>query len=44
MGVTDVIVTVFYNVLNGLFLTDNNYYVIMADLLPMWQMLLPLVD
>ena len=33
MGVTDVIVTVFYNVLNGLFLTDNNYYVIMADLI-----------
>ena len=24
---------VFYNVLNGLFLTDNNYYVIMADLI-----------
>ena len=33
MGVTDVIVTVFYNVLNGLFLTDNNYYVVMADLI-----------
>ena len=33
MGVTDVIVTVFYNVLNGLFLTDNNYYIVMADLI-----------
>ena len=33
MGVTDVIVTMFYNILNGLFLTDNNYYVIMADLI-----------
>ena len=32
MGVTDVIVTVFYNVLNSLFLTDNNYYVTKADL------------
>ena len=31
MGVTDVIVTVFYNVLNGLFLTDNNYYIVMAE-------------
>ena len=28
MGVTDVIVTVFYNVLNDLFLTDNNYYIV----------------
>ena len=33
MGVTDVIVTVFYNVLNGLFLTDNNYYIVVADLI-----------
>ena len=39
MGVTDVIVTVFYNVLNGLFLTDNNYYIVMDSNVIGWNVM-----
>ena len=45
MGVTNVVVTIFYDVFNGLFFDRKTITVFVADLIAnMWLMLLPLVD
>ena len=45
MGVTNVVVAIFYDVFNGLFFDRKTITVFVADLIAnMWLMLLPLVD